>query len=229
MRFLTLILGLAVAMATPLHAASLPKSANFKFDVMRKGKDIGEHRFNFSSSAKAYTVNVSTDIVVKVRLIKLTEYSFQYSSVEIWKNGKLQKLSSTTNDDGTPHALNSGHSASLPASLWNVDIVRSKKLLNTIDGTIMSVRGADLGSEMVPTKSSKVLAHHYRLSAGLARDLWYDANDELEKLREIAECYTVEVNWQDGDIAIIDNTRVMHGHRAIKDQDRRLFIGMGRV
>ncbi len=126
MRFLTLILGLAVAMAAPLHAASLPKSANFKFDVMRKGKNIGEHRFNFNSSAKAYTVNVSTDIVVKVRLIKLTAYSFQHSSVEIWKNGKLQELSSTTNDDGTPHALNSGPCASLPASLWNVDIVRSK-------------------------------------------------------------------------------------------------------
>jgi hypothetical protein len=52
---------------------------------------------------------------------------------------------------------------------------------------------------------------------------------EIEALREIAETCTVEINWQDGDIAVIDNTRVMHGRRAIKDQDRQLFIGMGRV
>ncbi len=53
--------------------------------------------------------------------------------------------------------------------------------------------------------------------------------EEIEDLRAIAETCTVEINWQDGDIAVIDNTRVMHGRRAIKDQDRQLFIGMGRV
>lgn len=52
---------------------------------------------------------------------------------------------------------------------------------------------------------------------------------EIEALRELAESCTVEINWQDGDIAVIDNTRVMHGRRAIKDADRQLFIGMGRI
>jgi hypothetical protein len=52
---------------------------------------------------------------------------------------------------------------------------------------------------------------------------------EVEELRNIAETCTVEINWQDGDVAVIDNTRVMHGSRAIKDQDRQLFIGMGRL
>lgn len=53
--------------------------------------------------------------------------------------------------------------------------------------------------------------------------------DEIEDLRALAERCTVEINWQDGDIAVIDNTRVMHGRRAIKDADRQLHIGMGRV
>lgn len=53
--------------------------------------------------------------------------------------------------------------------------------------------------------------------------------NEIEELREIAETCTQEINWQDGDIAILDNTRVMHGRRAIRDADRRLFIGMGTV
>lgn len=53
--------------------------------------------------------------------------------------------------------------------------------------------------------------------------------DEIEDLRDVAEQCTVEINWQDGDVAVIDNTRVMHGRRAIKDADRQLFIGMGRV
>lgn len=51
--------------------------------------------------------------------------------------------------------------------------------------------------------------------------------DEIEELREMAESVTHEINWQDGDVAILDNTRVMHGRRAIVDANRQLFIGMG--
>lgn len=53
--------------------------------------------------------------------------------------------------------------------------------------------------------------------------------EEIEEMRTLAETCTTEINWQDGDVAVLDNTRVMHGRRAIKDQDRQLFIGMGRV
>ena len=55
------------------------------------------------------------------------------------------------------------------------------------------------------------------------------SQDEIEELRALAESCTLEINWQDGDIAVLDNTRVMHGRRAIKDPDRQLHIGMGRL
>ncbi|WP_407695253.1 TauD/TfdA family dioxygenase [Shimia gijangensis] len=46
-------------------------------------------------------------------------------------------------------------------------------------------------------------------------------------MRNLTETCTVEMNWQDGDVAVIDSPRVMHGRRAIKDHNRQLFIGMG--
>ncbi|MEY3004180.1 MAG: hypothetical protein RLZZ491_1356 [Pseudomonadota bacterium] len=55
------------------------------------------------------------------------------------------------------------------------------------------------------------------------------SQDEIEDLRALAETCTHEINWQDGDIAVLDNTRVMHGRRAIIDGNRQLFIGMGSV
>ncbi|MEK9871903.1 MAG: TauD/TfdA family dioxygenase, partial [Gammaproteobacteria bacterium] len=33
----------------------------------------------------------------------------------------------------------------------------------------------------------------------------------LEKIVALSEAFTVPLNWQDGDIALIDNYRVMHG------------------
>ena len=59
--------------------------------------------------------------------------------------------------------------------------------MNTIDGTIMSVRVADLGSENVPVNGGNLNAHHYRISGGLERDLWYDENGNLARVAFKAE------------------------------------------
>ena len=51
----------------------------------------------------------------------------------------------------------------------------------------------------------------------------------IMKTTELAEKYTQQVQWQDGDIVIINNKRVLHGRREIFGdlEDRELFIGMG--
>jgi len=182
MRILGLAVGLALALAAPAHALSLPSDGTLKFDVIRKGKDIGDHSYRFSGSKNAFSVNVATDISVKVPLIRINAYSFKHDSVEQWESGSLKALSSETNDDGTPHQLRTQAKDALPASLWNDDIVHSSKLMNTIDGKIMSVRVVDLGLESVGTKQGKVNAHHYRLSGDLARDLWYDGDGNLARV-----------------------------------------------
>jgi len=187
MRILTLITGLAIAFAAPLNAASIPASGQLNFDVVRKGKDIGDHSYRFSGSPGSFSVTVSTDVIVRVPLIRIAAYRFEHSSVETWRGGELQTLVSTTNDDGTPHELNTGNQGPLPASLWNDDIVRSGQLMNTIDGTIMSVRVADLGSENVPVNGGNLNTHHYRISGGLERDLWYDENGNLARVAFKAE------------------------------------------
>ena len=52
-----------------------------------------------------------------------------------------------------------------------------------------------------------------------------DLKDEMARL---AEQFTLEIPWQDGDMVLIDNKRVMHGRRAISDYaNRELYIGMG--
>lgn len=182
MRIFGLVVGLAVALAAPVNALSIPSNGKLSFDVVRKGKDIGDHTYSFSGGGNSFTVKVATDIVVKVPLIRATAYSFQHASVETWKGGELQKINSKTNDDGEPHQLKTGSSGALPASLWNDDIVRSQKLMNTIDGKMMNVRVADLGNETVKTKRGAIAAHHYQMSGDLARDLWYDADGNLAQV-----------------------------------------------
>ncbi len=53
----------------------------------------------------------------------------------------------------------------------------------------------------------------------------------LREITLLAEQLTEEVQWQDNDIVVIDNKRVMHGRREIIGElsDRELFIGMGNI
>jgi len=50
-----------------------------------------------------------------------------------------------------------------------------------------------------------------------------------QEIADLAEQFTLELNWHDGDMILIDNRRVMHGRRAIEGDpnERQLVIAMG--
>lgn len=48
-------------------------------------------------------------------------------------------------------------------------------------------------------------------------------DDWMEAVRRAAEPITAPIAWQQGDLVMIDNSRVMHGRRAIVDADNRLI------
>lgn len=96
----------------------------------------------------------------------------------------------------------------------------------TVDPVRVSVFGGNMRgfANAVLGPSHNYQPPRYRLADGSAV-----SPEEIEEIRVIAETATHEINWQDGDIAILDNTRVMHGRRAIADANRNLFIGMGTI
>ena len=55
------------------------------------------------------------------------------------------------------------------------------------------------------------------------------SNATKAEITKLAEQCTLELAWQDGDMVLIDNTRVMHGRRAIEGDpsERQLVIAMG--
>lgn len=95
---------------------------------------------------------------------------------------------------------------------------------------VMPVRRSVFGDPR-PAFANAVLgpSHNYEPPRYSFADGAQVTETEIEALRARAEKVTTEINWQDGDIAVLDNTRVMHGRRAIIDPARTLFIGMGSI
>lgn len=172
------------AMATP--AASVPASGRLSFDVIRNGKDIGDYVVTFRGKGNDLTVDVKTDVSVKVPVIGVSAYRFAQTSTETWKGGKLAGLTSQTDDNGTPHKVSIGATPLIPASLWNAGILKASQVLNTIDGKTDAIRVSSVGGESVATGSGKVQATHYAVRGDLKRDLWY-ADGKLVHVRFAAE------------------------------------------
>ncbi len=173
---LAAFVALTAAAAGTAQAApgpSVPASGRMTFDVIRKGKDIGDYVLSFRGKGPDLTVNVSTDVNVKMPVIGVSAYSFRQQSTETWKGGKLAGLSSATDDNGTAHQINVGPSALIPASLWNADIVGARQVLNTITGKTDAITVRNLGEQTVKTGAGAVKATHYAVTGGLQRDLWF--------------------------------------------------------
>lgn len=178
-------LGIAsTAIAAPTD--SVPASGRLAFDVIRKGKDVGDYLVTFRGKGPDMTVAINTDVTVKLPVIGVSVYKFRQQSTETWRNGKLTALTSKTDNNGTPHDIRIGPTPLVPASLWDADLVSSRQVLNTIDGSTDAISVRKIGTETVSTGSGPVKAMHYAVSGGLTRDVWY-ADGKLVHVRFAAE------------------------------------------
>ena len=193
-----LALAAMLAFVASAVRAAPPADGRLDFAVIRGDEQIGGHEMLFRQEGDALSVDVRTRIAVKVLFV--TAYRFEHDGQELWRGGRLVRLDSKTDDDGTKHELHAQAGAAglevsadgrhetvdagiLPASLWNEGVLRAGKLLNTLDGRAMAVTVEDLGAETVSVRGKPVAARHYRISGELERDVWYDANSVLAQVR----------------------------------------------
>lgn len=171
------LLAAVLSLTVGLPASAAPASGSQTYDVIRKGKDIGDQVIHFQSSGDTLTVTLVTDVSVKV--LGIEAYGFHQKSVENWNSGHLATLASHTDDNGKTHDINVKGGGLIPASLWNEQVAQNGTLLNTIDGSKMKVSVKKVGTEAITAGGQQVPATHYRLSGDLERDLWYDADGRL--------------------------------------------------
>ncbi len=193
-------MGLSVCSAT-VQAAAVPATGELDFTVLRDGEEIGTHVLHFDVGADG-SVDVDIETDIEVSMMFVTVYRFEHEGHEHWENGRLLSLNSSTDDDGEDHELvvttddastrvaDNGVAGErpaglLPASLWNDGIVAQPKttLLNTLDGSAMDVTVTRVGEDEVQGLSGPVKASHYVLAGDLSRELWYDPNGVLVKVR----------------------------------------------
>jgi hypothetical protein len=182
---------LAAAVVWTLPAQAAEPTRHLVFNIMRSGHQIGQHTIDITTQGKNTTVDMKTDIEVKVMFV--TAYKLTYTARETWTNGTFATFQSQTDDNGKQHQVTVTATAdkvlvtadgkraeapkgTLPATFWNTQFLTRKQLIQTETGQVVPIKVEDLGAESVKTSVGTTQAKHYRTTGGLERDMWFDAS-----------------------------------------------------
>jgi hypothetical protein len=193
-RFFVMALALLLASAG-VAAATEPREREWRFEVFLEDKPIGEQVFRLREEGGR--ARLLTEASFDVKVLFFTAYTNRHRNEEIWKDGCLERIESTTDDNGAPFRLHGRvagegfvvetekFSTTLPSCVrsfayWNVDyLMRAPKLLNSQTGEYETVTVRSLGEERLDVRGAPRPTRRYALEGPKLRiDLWYSLDND---------------------------------------------------
>jgi hypothetical protein len=168
------------------------------FAVLVSGKLSGEVHMTIHKQDNG-SIQMRCDTDIKVSLL-LGSYKYVYRGLEVWKDRRLVRFESNTDDNGKRFIVSAAaDTTGLRIKVNNVErVARSEVWLTSYwclpdpklrDGLILLIdadTGKDLSGKLrfVATEKLRVMGqetalNHYKLSGQVQVDLWYDGSERL--------------------------------------------------
>ena len=164
------------------------------YTITRKGKKIGTHELRITNKDNLITVDVTSKI--RVTVLKIPVFRFNYSATEKWIDGSLNSVTSTVdeNDKNTVVSLQSDTDSSMletndgstqvarlnfTSNHWNPSVIYANRVFNTLTGKASKIDVAFIAEELL---GNGIKASHYRYSGDITADTWYDTSGKWVKL-----------------------------------------------
>ncbi|MEM1436993.1 MAG: DUF6134 family protein [Pseudomonadota bacterium] len=194
---LTLLAGAASAAGTADDGERIPAPLNF--NVSLNDRSLGSVSYRFKAVDAGIEVNAETRLDFRLAFVSLFKY--RHAVREIWRDGCLSELESSTNDNGDRYAVAAERQAAglfvrrtLPDleagaeealleadchatfAYWDPELLKHQQLLNAQTGKLEPVTVRDLGIETGAGEAQR----HLVVDLASAPDihLWYRASDQ---------------------------------------------------
>ena len=177
------------------------------FRVLVDQKPAGSYHMTISSQDDGtYVVTGQADI--RVTVLRITAYHYSYNGTEVWKDGRLIRLNSTTDDDGQRFAVSAvaegeglrvrvnGQERLAPGEVWTTSCWRlpAAKFRNAalvlldadtareLHGNLMYV-----GTDRVNVAGQAQDCAHYRVTGDTQLELWFDGGERLVRQESVEQ------------------------------------------
>ncbi|MEL6235371.1 MAG: DUF6134 family protein [Pseudomonadota bacterium] len=181
----------ALAAGACLSAPGLANAATLasrRFGIERAGDKVGFQTVELRQAGSSLRVSIQIEIVVRV--LGIAAYRYEMENVEHWEGGRLKDLRSTTNDDGTAHAVTVRRAGDLleiegsayagrvagdaaTTTYWSYDFLRRPLWISTHDGQPLTIAARRAGSRNLDLAGRVVSAESWTVSGGLDLQLLY--------------------------------------------------------
>jgi len=211
--FLLLIIFPFTASAHVEHYGKLNK---IEFDIYRNNKHIGKHIFKFKR--KNNEIAVESEINFEIKKLGVVLYKYHVKGTEYYKDGKLIKFNSKTNQNGKEKYVNlktdkdkliiDGSSFKgevsdeyLLGTWWNHSIVKAPAQISAVSGRIIKQKVKFLGKEEIKLGNKTYKTLHFNFSSTdkklkkgkrLNTDIWY----EEETLNWVKASFEKKGKWE---------------------------------
>mgnify|MGYP001221956706 CR=1 FL=1 len=198
------------------HVEHYDNLNRIEFDIYRNNKNIGKHIFSFEK--KDDELHVKSEINFEIKKLGVVLYRYHVKGTEIYKDGKLIKFNSKTNQNGKEKFVNlilgddeqiidgSSYQGKAPieyllGTWWNHSIVKAPAQISAVSGRIIKQKVTFLGKEDVKIGNKTYKTLHFNFSSTdkklskdkkLNTDIWY----EEETLNWVKASFQKKGDWQ---------------------------------
>lgn len=164
--------------------AADPAPVELAFEVLRKDKPMGRHTISVRREGADIVADIAIDL--KIRFAFVTVFEYTHRNREVWRDGRLVSIETTTNNDGerlrvSGRADTDGFRVTrgdgieqvfaadvLPTSYWHPRTPQADTMLNTQTG-----EAAAVAITPVPAGATRGPGRQYVVTGDLALNLWY--------------------------------------------------------
>ena len=168
--------------------AYAPLPGGIGFEVLRDGTAMGSHTLVFEQRGEDLHVTIEIDLAVQLAFVTL--YRYEHRNHEVWRDGRLIAIKTTTDNDGDRYWVEGEASAEgfhvrstdgvftapadvMPTSYWNPAFVDRSRLLDTQHGKMIEVQTQAVGEETLTVAGESLQAIRYRTTGAIALETWY--------------------------------------------------------
>ena len=187
-----------------------------EFNILRNNKHIGKHIFSFRKSDNKLFVD--SEINFQIKKLGIVLYNYHVKGTEVYKDGKLIKFNSKTDQNGKKKYVNikikdnnliidgSSYKGEVPTNFllgtwWNHSLVEAPAQISAVSGRIIKQKVTFLGKEEIKIGSKIYKTLHFNFSSTdkkldkdkkLNTDVWYDE----ETLNWVKTTFNKKGKWE---------------------------------
>jgi hypothetical protein len=191
------LLGLLALVGRPAAAFAADTETRV-FNILIDGKRAGQFTMTIARQADG-TTQMTGEADTRITYV-LYRYSYSYRGTELWKDGRLLSLASTSNDNGKKFAVTAvaqgtglavtvngkerlTHSDVWLTTYWWLPRVspagQEIALLDADTGKDIAAKLHYVRAEQLNIGGQTQTCNHYQLTGGVQIDLWYDGEGRL--------------------------------------------------